>query len=50
MLDGLAFLPVGDVPAGLAEFKGDIPEAFDFDATYISGTYRSVQRPPGLFF
>ena len=52
MLDGLAFLPVGDVPAGLAKLKEDIPEGLEplvdyFDATYISGTYRSVQRPPG---
>ena len=51
MLDGLAFLPVGDVPAGLAELK-DIPEGLEplvdyFDATHISGTYRSVQRPSG---
>ena len=50
MLDGLAFLPVGDVPAGLAKLKEDIPEGLEplvdyFDATYISGTYRSVQRP-----
>ena len=52
MLDGLTFLPVGDVPAGLAELKEDIPEGLErhvdyFDATYISGTYRSVQRQPG---
>lgn len=51
MLDGLAFLPVGDVPAGLAELKEDIPEGLEplvdyFNATYISGTYRNVQRPP----
>jgi hypothetical protein len=29
MLDGLAFLPVCDVTAGLAELKEDIPEGFD---------------------
>ena len=43
---------MGDVPAGLAILKEDIPEGLEplvdyFDATYISGTYRSVQRPPG---
>ena len=54
MLDGLEFLPVGDVPVGLAELKEDIPAGLEplvdyFDATYISGTYRKVQRPPGQY-
>ena len=51
MLDGLAFLPVDDVPAGIAELKEVIPEGLEsvvdyFNASRISGTYLNGQRPP----
>ncbi|KAK6168578.1 hypothetical protein SNE40_018440 [Patella caerulea] len=53
MLDGLAFLPVDDVAASLDQLKENIPEGLDdlvayFEATYVNGTYRKVQRPPCL--
>ena len=52
MLDGLAFLPVADVPEGLKYLKEHTPEGLEplidyFDATYISGSYRRIQRPTG---
>ena len=52
MLDGLAFLPVADVPEGLKYLKEHTPEGLEplidyFDATYISGSYRRIQHPTG---
>ena len=42
MLDGLAFLHVDDVPAGMTFLRNSIPELVQyFDATYVTG---SVQR------
>lgn len=48
-LDGLAFLPVEDVPDGMRLLKDTYPdEAVKlleyFDATYITGGYRSLSR------
>jgi len=51
MLDGLAFLPVDDIPDGLAYLRHNVPQNADellhlvtyFDVTYISGTVR--RRP-----
>jgi len=47
MLDGLAFLPVDLVPDGMAYVREVAPEALGcivdyFDATYVSGAYRTV--------
>ncbi len=52
MIDGLAFLPVDNIEEGLGHLRGRVPEALEpllnyFDATYVSGTYRRIQRPPG---
>lgn len=52
MLDGLAFFPIADVPAGMAYLKENVPDAFEpllryFDGKYVSGMFRSVQGPPG---
>lgn len=52
MLDGLAFLPIADLPEGIAYIRSTIPdepaetvELVDyFDTTYVTGTYRPVQR------
>ncbi|KAK6169919.1 hypothetical protein SNE40_018439 [Patella caerulea] len=53
ILDGLAFLPVDDVAASLDQLKENIPEGLDdlvayFEATYVNGTCRKLQRPPCL--
>ena len=50
MLDGLAFLSIQEVKAGMEYLRSlQIPDSgalLDyFDATYVSGTYRSTQRP-----
>jgi len=55
MVDGLAFLPVADVAAGMRHLQQCVPagDANDrlmalltyFDVTYVSGTARRVQRP-----
>ena len=55
MLDALAFLPAVEVPDGMAYLRGNIPEWEGkeqleqllnyFDRTYLSGSFRSIQRP-----
>ena len=50
MLDGLAFLPLAEVAAGMTHLRGIAPpELLDlvdyFDATYVTGRYRVVQLP-----
>ena len=50
MLDGLAFLPGNLVSAGMQYLKANTPNRFDalvqyFDQTYVSGTFRQIQRP-----
>jgi len=62
MLDGLAFLPLNQVPAGMHLLRNIAPdEAEDlvnyFDTTYVSGRYRqrldnghiNIRRAPALF-
>ena len=48
MLDGLAFLPIPDIPAGIQYLRGNVPNVSGidelieyFDPTYISGQLRS---------
>ncbi|XP_037503109.2 multidrug resistance protein mrp-7, partial [Rhipicephalus sanguineus] len=53
MLDALAFLPLDDVEDGMTALKGLMPEAGRevleyFDETYVSGTYRRVQRADNI--
>ena len=48
MLYGLAFLPVDDVPAGMAHLRTLVPNGADplidyFDATYVTGRYRQAR-------
>jgi len=48
-MDGLAFLPVGDVKDGMAYLKNIVPEEAEtllnyFDITYINGKYRQVKN------
>ena len=50
MLDGLALLPLADVPAGMAHLRANTPQHLDdvinyFDATYVTGRHRVVQPP-----
>ena len=51
MLDGLAFPPVQEVKAGMDHLRQIMPneDRLDlvdyFDATYVSGTTRQIQRP-----
>ena len=50
MLDGLALLPLADVPAGMAHLRANTPQHFDdvidyFDTTYVTGRHRVVQPP-----
>ncbi|KAK2189266.1 hypothetical protein NP493_111g01028 [Ridgeia piscesae] len=50
MLEGLAFLPVDDVSAGMAYLKMVMPDGLEplvnyFDATYMSGSYSHFQIP-----
>lgn len=52
-LNGLAFLPEDDVVAGMLELRNTAPEeAIEllnyFDANYVNGVYRRVQRQNGL--
>ena len=52
MLDGLAFLPIADLPEGIAYIRSVITEELaeteelvdNFETTYVTGTYRPVQR------
>ena len=52
MLDGLAFLPLRDIPAGMQFLQTvmpqDPPEVAElvdyFDRTYVTGTYRQVEQ------
>lgn len=54
-MDGLAFLPLDDVAAGMAYLRGCVPtgsglEAVSdlldyFDTTYVTGAVRRIQRP-----
>ena len=49
MLGGLASLPINLVSAGMQYLKANTPNGFDplvqyFDQTYVSGTFRQVQR------
>ena len=48
MIDGLAFLPVGNVSDGLDYLRNNTPEDCErlleyFDKTYVSGTFRRIQ-------
>ena len=50
MLDGLAFLPLAEVPAGMTHLRNVAPVELAhlvdyFDATYVTGRYRVVQLP-----
>lgn len=52
MLDGLAFLPLADVDAGMALLRANVPQVDGvqdvvdyFDATYVSGGMRVPQGP-----
>lgn len=50
MMDGLAFLPLTDVPLGLNHLKSVVPDMLVplleyFDSTYVSGPLRSVKQP-----
>ena len=52
MLDGLAFLPVTGVPAGLQFLRSNVPNCPElpglveyFDTTYVTGSTRRIQRP-----
>ncbi|XP_041369007.1 uncharacterized protein LOC121383200 [Gigantopelta aegis] len=50
MLDGLAFLPVNDVPEGMTYLRDNTPDGLEpllvyFDSTYVSGSYRRIQPP-----
>ena len=52
ILEGPTFLPVYHITTGLSGLKENIPEGFNplvdyFEATYILGTYRKIQRPAG---
>ena len=49
MVDGLAFLPVADLPEGMAYLKENLPDVPEmaellayFDNTYVSGQPRSI--------
>ena len=50
MLDGLALLPLANVPAGMAHLRANTPQHLGdvidyFDATYVTGRHRVVQPP-----
>ena len=50
MLDGLALLPLADVPAGMTHLRANTSSLLDdvidyFDATYVTGRHRVVQPP-----
>ena len=47
MLDGLAFLPIGDVVSGIQYLRVNTPDGLEplidyFDSTYISGQFRRI--------
>lgn len=49
-LDGLAFLPLCDIPAGMTYLKNNVPNVSGlrdlleyFDTTYVSGSFRSAR-------
>ena len=49
-IDGLAFLPVQQVPEGMQHLQQQCPPELNdfleyFNETYVSGTYRRIQRP-----
>jgi len=52
MLDGLAFLPLADLPKGIQCLRQHVPDGVEdlaslvdyFDATYVSGTLRRLQN------
>jgi len=52
MLDGLAFLPLADLPEGIQYLRQHVPDDVEdlaslidyFDATYVSGTLRRLQN------
>ena len=51
MLDGLAFLPVSDVPGGMEDLMDNTPDGLEnlvryFDSTYVTGSFRRIQAPP----
>lgn len=48
MMDGLAFLPLDDIPAGMRVLRNLVPDGAEdlldyFDATYVSGRFRPRQ-------
>lgn len=50
VLDGLAFLLLTDLTAGMTFLKGCTPEGAEslveyFDSTYVAGSFRRIQRP-----
>jgi len=50
LLDGLAFLPVNDVPGGMTYLHEYTPEELEpsldcFDNAYVSGSFRHIQPP-----
>ena len=52
MLDGLAFLPVDSVPAGMAYLRTVVPAGAEplvdyFDATYVTEIFKNTVRPNG---
>ena len=52
MLDGLAFLPVNDVPQGMQYLKQNVPDGAQelieyFDETYVSGSFRRIRAQEG---
>ena len=52
MLDGLAFLPLDDVTAGMKFLEENTPDGLQdlvsyFNSTYVSGRYRRIRLPAG---
>ncbi len=58
MLDGLAFLPIADVPEGMQYIRDRVPDIGDddgrladlidyFDSTYVSGSVQRITRQTG---
>ncbi|KAF0715939.1 Uncharacterized protein FWK35_00032544 [Aphis craccivora] len=48
-MDGLAFLPIGDIKDGMAYLKNIVPEEAEsllnyFDETYVNGNYSQVKN------
>ena len=51
-IDALAFLPLGDIPAGMTSLCDNTPDGADellsyFDRTYVTGSYRRAQPGHG---